>query len=220
MDINEINSLLDRFLKQERIFEPQYKSFQVKLVATVGNDINTKNYLIGCFKLISGFFKDGVYIGKKTIDELKNPHNTKEKATQKSSLKIAKINTEKLKQITTKKEKKEKYIVPPSKNKLTAKEAILLKLKIEYVRKKYTILSFAEELQFDKESLLEVIKSCGFKDLNYQSLITIDHIAPISEQVFDKRNKIMAYESEVVSKNPKTKPNYFKLIYNSPGSKR
>ncbi len=219
MDINKINSLLDKFLQQERIFDPQYKAFQAKMITTIGNDLNTKNYLFACFKLTSGSFKDGVYHGKRTIEELKNPQKPKEKVKPKSTINN-KISKKKAPLTSSKKKIKPKYVVPPSKNRISPEEAILLRQKRMYVNTPHSLSQFAEILQFELESLIDVLHSCGFENLDGNKLITIDHIIPISEQVFDQHNKIISFETEVVSKTPKTKPNYFKLIYNSPGSKR
>jgi hypothetical protein len=96
-----------------------------------------------------------------------------------------------------------------------------MKLRIEYIRKNYTVSQLASELFFKESSLIEAIESWGFDNISSSTLLTMDHIKPLADQIFDRRNEIIQWESEIVSpKLPKTKPNYYKLIYNSPGSKR
>jgi hypothetical protein len=222
MDIKEVDSKLNDFLLQNRIYEPQYKAFEVKLLSQFSGNKDLHLYIKNLLTSLKKDFKDGVYCGNHSLEKLKqkvnpqplSPKPKKEKVIQERKKTLNPKPSPKLKK------QKPKYVVPQSKNRISEQDAILIKLKIEYVRKPFTILSFAEELQFQKESLLEVIRSCGFEDVNYDARITMDYITPIAEQVFDRRNELIAYNTEIVSKQPKTKPNYFKLIYNSPGSKR
>lgn len=222
MDNRELEKKFHDFLLQNSIYEPQYKAFEVKLLSQISGDkdlhVYTKNLLI----LLKKDFKDGVYCGNHSLEKLKQKLNPQPLLSKpkKTKIKQESKKTKSPKPSPLLKKQKSKYVVPQSKNRISEEGAILIKLKIEYVRKPYTIFSFAEELQFQKESLLEVIRNCGFKDVNYDTRITMDHITPIAEQVFDRRNELIAHDTEIVSKQPKTKPNYFKLIYNSPGSKR
>lgn len=220
MDINEVDKKINAFLLQNRIFEPQYKAFEVKLLSQISGDKELNEYLKKLLGFLKKDFKDGVYCGNHSIDKLKQKLQPQVTLPKPKKEKPVKKTTTKQKPIPKQKKQKPKYVVPKSKNRISEDDAILMKLRIEYVRKPFTIFSLADELEFQKESLLEVIRSCGFKDANYDTRITIDHITPIAEQIFDRRNELIAFNSEIITKQPKTKPNYFKLIYNSPGSKR
>lgn len=220
MSVEEIDKKISAFLLQNRIYEPQFKSFESKILSQLSGK---KDLYLQTQKLLNQIkkdFKEGLYCGNKSIEKLKQSLDPKPQITKPKKEKQVKKKSSNPKPIPRLKKQKSKYVVPKSKNRISEDDAILMKLRIEYVRKPYTILSFAEELEFQKESLLDVIRSSGFEDVNYDTRIIMGHLIPIAEQVFDRRNELIAFNSEIVSKQPKTKPNYFKLIYNSPGSKR
>lgn len=221
MEFNEIDILFNNFLKQDRIFEPQLKSFETKLLNSIGSDKESKAYVIKHLSAIKKEFKNGTYTGAKSINQKQQTSPPKNNPTAKSQKE--KKPTPKKKKTTvvlkTKREKK-KYVVPASKNKINENDAILLKLRIEYIRKPHSISMLANVLQFNEASLIEVITSCGFENINSSTIVKMEHITPLAEQIFDRRKEILEFESEIISKTPKTKPNYFRLIYNSPGSKR
>lgn len=221
MEIKELDILFNNFLKQERIFEPQLKSFESKLFSLIGGNIESKDYVSKQLTSIKKQFKNGIYIGAKSINNNSQSSSPKSKPTSKSKTE-KQVSQKKKKPIVAQKTKKEKkkYVVPASKNKINEDEAILLKLRIEYIRKPHTMSKLASVLQFDETSLIEVITSCGFENINGSTIVKMEHITPLAEQIFDRRNEIIQSESEIVTKPPKTKPNYFRLIYNSPGSKR
>jgi hypothetical protein len=221
MEFNEIDILFNNFLKQDRIFEPQLKSFETKLLNSFGSDKESKAYVIKLLSAIKKEFKNGIFTGVKSINQKHQTSAPKNNPTAKSK-KEKKPTPQKKKPslvLKTKKDKK-KYVVPASKNKINENDAILLKLRIEYIRKPHSISMLANVLQFNEASLIDVITSCGFENINSSTIVKMEHITPLAEQIFDRRKEILAFESEIVSKNPKTKPNYFRLIYNSPGSKR
>ncbi len=218
MDKEEIINLFNNFLNQDRIFEPQLKSFESKVLTVVGNNKELKQYAITQLLSIKKKFKNGVYEGPKSIS-----HHNKPSIPQSSKPKKEKSTPPKKKKTTSTikpKREKKKYVVPASKNKINEEDAILLKLRIEYVRKPHTMSMLADVLQFNEASLIEVITSCGFENINSNTIVKMEHITPLAEQIFDRRKEILEFESEIISKTPKTKPNYFRLIYNSPGSKR
>lgn len=221
MEIKELDILFNNFLKQERIFEPQLKSFESKLFSLIGGNKESKDYVIKQLTSIKKQFKNGIYIGAKSINN--NPQSSspisKSGYKSKTEKKVSKKKKNQLANQKSKKEKK-KYVGRSNKNRINEDEAILLKLRIEYIRKPHTISKLASVLQFDETSLIEVISSCGFENINRGTIVKMEHITPLAEQIFDRRNEIIQYESEIVTKTPKTKNNYYRLIYNSPGSKR
>jgi len=121
----------------------------------------------------------------------------------------------------SKKGKKRKYTPPRSKNKINETEAIIMKLKIEYIRNPHTISQLAKKIYWDEDYFIEILGKLGFSDINVNSKIKLEHLKPLAEQIFDRRREIIAWETEIVSpKIQKTKPNYYRFMYNSPGSKR
>lgn len=221
MENQELDILFSNFLKQERIFEPQLKSFESKLFSLIGGNKESKDYVSKQLTSIKKQFKNGIYIGAKSINNNSQSSSTKLKPTSKSKTE-EQVFQKKKKPIVAQKTKikKRKYVVPASKNKINEDEAILLKLRIEYIRKPHTMSKLASVLKFNEASLIEVITSCGFENINGSTIVKLEHITQIAEQIFDRRKEILEFESEIVSKTQKTNPNYFRLIYNSPGSKR
>lgn len=67
MEFNEIDILFNNFLKQDRIFEPQLKSFETKLLNSIGSDKESKAYVIKHLSAIKKEFKNGTYTGAKSI---------------------------------------------------------------------------------------------------------------------------------------------------------
>jgi hypothetical protein len=116
---------------------------------------------------------------------------------------------------------KQKYVPPKSKNRIDYNNAILLKLRIEYIRVPHSISVFAHKLYFDLDVLIEAFSQIEGSQLKGDSIIKIEYLKPYCGQIYDRMSEIIEWESEIVSPNlQKTKPNYFKVIYNSPGSKR
>lgn len=221
MNSKEIDILFNDFLKQDRIFEPQLKSFESKITALTGANKEFKEYTNLLFKSIKKEFKNGVFTGAKSVNELKDSSLPKTDNIFKS--KIAERQSQnKKKTISGSKyiKEKKKYIVPASKNKINENDAILLKLRIEYIRNPHTVSELAAVLKYRPSKLIELIKNCGFEEINSNTVVKMEHIIPLAEQIYDQRKKILDFETEIISKTTKTKPNFFRVIYNSPGSKR
>ena len=218
MDQKELDTIFSAFLRQDRIYEAQYNAFRSKTLALIGGNGTLKNYAIPLLDKMKCQIKNGVYIGVNSLARLKNEKRN-DKSAEATKRKPRKEKSF-VKQPKEKKHKK-KYVVPESKNRFNEEDGILMKLRIEYIREKYTVSLLASKLYFKESSLIEAIESWGFQNIKGSTVLTMDHIKPLAHQIYDRRNEILQWESEIVSpKLPKTKPNYFKLIYNSPGSKR
>lgn len=104
---------------------------------------------------------------------------------------------------------------------LSIEESNILRIKTDYIRKPHTVKMFVEKMYWDLPGFIDWLNQRGFKEVSAFSMVKLDYLEPIIEKILDRRREIIKWETEIVTRNiTKTKPNFFKLIYNSTGSKR
>ena len=88
----------------------------------------------------------------------------------------------------------------------------LLKLKRTFLNKDYNLIELCD-YYFIKESwvLSQLLKH--FPDVKMSDKVTQQHLIYISENLYETLCEVKKYSETIDSKNPKTKPNYYKLIY-------
>jgi hypothetical protein len=144
------------------------------------------------------------------------PNNTKQKPIKNKRKK-------KKKAIVNDKQKLNEPIIKPYKNKdnMSVEKSNILRLKTDYIRKPHTIIEFTDKLLWDENYFIDWLIDRGFKGIQPSSILKIEYIESLAEEIIQRRKKVVKWETEIVTKNrSKTKPNYFKLIYNSIGSRR
>lgn len=206
----ELNSIL-RLAEQMGVKKHQFESFKFFILTKYNQQIKESGNLDAIDAILNEV--------KNELPSAPINHDKKSKsADRKKKLQSKNRDSQKNK---SKKDRKRKYTPPRSKNKISETDAILMKLKIEYVRTPHTISQLTKKLYWDEDYFIEALEKLGFSNVSTNSKIKLEHLKPLAEQIFDRRREIIAWETEIVSpKIQKTKPNYFKLIYNSPGSKR
>lgn len=105
-------------------------------------------------------------------------------------------------------------------NKMKIDEAELLKLRRKYVNTNYTILKLCEELYWFPASLVLVLKTKGLSQVSLNSLVDMEIIKMLKDEIYSRMLEINDYETEIVTKIKKVRPNYVKLIYTPTGNKR
>ena len=88
----------------------------------------------------------------------------------------------------------------------------LLKLKRTFLNEDYDLTKLCD-YYFIKESwvLSELLKH--FPEVKMTDKVTLEHLIYISDNFYDTLCEVKKYSETIDSKNPKTKPNYYKLIY-------
>lgn len=208
---------INKFLMQPHIAKAQFIAFKLKYSLKY-ND-KDKKLLLKTFKIIDTHFKNGYYSGPSKLSEILNPKKKKK-------------DTNKPNPIATKK-KKNKRIKPPKPKKTTSKvsvktkEDVINKIKdLKHKRKHYRFTKYkrlflnkdlkiddiADYYHYNQNRFLREMMN-GFPSIKGSHKIHEHHIRYIINNLLDKLEKNKADKETIVTKNPKTKPNYFKVIY-------
>lgn len=111
-----------------------------------------------------------------------------------------------------KKRKKKEYLIAKTKKRHNSEYYRLLKLKRTFLMKECNLSDLCD-YYFIKESwvLSELLKH--FPEVKMSDKVNLEHLRYISENLYETLCEVKKYGETIVSKNPKTKPNYYKLIY-------
>jgi hypothetical protein len=156
-----------------------------------------------------------------TINEETKKNNLIKVTKKKPKIKKKKKTNTSSKLSENKEEKGTRKRTYRTKENKSIEESYILRIKKEYIRKPHTIKLFTEKMYWDLSTFIEWLNERVFDDVNAFTTVKLEYLEPIIEKIIDRRKEIIKWETEIVTKNStKTKPNFFKLIYNSTGSKR
>ena len=88
----------------------------------------------------------------------------------------------------------------------------LLKLKRTFLKKDCNLIELCD-YYFIKESWVLNKLSEHFPEVKMSDKVSLEHLRYISENLYETLCEVKKYSETIDSKNPKTKPNYYKLIY-------
>lgn len=113
----------------------------------------------------------------------------------------------------------EKLFLQESKNRMNDFDAMFLKIRREFINTPHTIAEVAGKV-FALRDFLTELKKIGFSNVNYNTVVEKEHLLPFTERIYFNRYAGVEKTGNKQYHARKTLPNYFKVIYNSPGSKR
>ena len=148
----------------------------------------------------------------KIVKKLKNEGRTvklHELLSKKSNAK--KLEKEK-KDAIEKKRKKKEYLIAKNKKRRSAEYYRLLKLKRTFLIKDCNLIELCD-YYFIKESWVLSKLLEHFPEVKMSDKVSLEHLRYISENLYETLCEVKKYSETIDSKNPKTKPNYYKLIY-------
>jgi len=219
---------IENFLNQPEITKEQFDVFKVKYCLSY--NLNDKKKLLSLFRKLEKHFENGVYTGPKNFTDIfKTKNRTSSISVDQKKKKKGKNNAQKKKDLERKlnlaiERKKDpnyelkipEHIKPKTKARKTRKHPDsyyhLLKLKRVFLNKNVTLREFASELKYDKGYYLEELKK-QFPDITLDSKLTEEHLKHGLEDFYYDYVYLQNELNDIVTKLPKTKPNYYKLIY-------
>tara|TARA_B110000977_G_scaffold199441_1_gene286866 strand:- start:48 stop:800 length:753 start_codon:yes stop_codon:yes gene_type:complete len=111
-----------------------------------------------------------------------------------------------------KKRKKKEYLIAKNKKRRSADYYKLLKLKRTFLKKDCNLIELCD-YYFIKESWVLSKLLEHFPEVKMSDKVNLEHLRYISENLYETLCEVKKYSETIDSKNPKTKPNYYKLIY-------
>ncbi|MCF1420834.1 hypothetical protein [Mangrovimonas futianensis] len=205
---------IDNFLSQPRIAKIQFDGFKVKYA--LNYSLKDKKKLFEVFKSIDAYFKNGYYKGPNNLQDLLNPkkektiNKPKPVASSKKKSKKPKKNAIVQKQ-SDRNKKREIEIKPRKAPKHSAKYYSFIRLKQTFLSKGLKIKDIAEYYHFNDLVFFANMK-LAFKKLKKDDDIKEEHLRFINNKLLEDLEKNKIDKETIVSKNPKTPPNYYKTF--------
>ena len=109
-------------------------------------------------------------------------------------------------------EKEKNDAIEKNKKRHSADYYRLLKLKRTFLKKDCNLIELCD-YYFIKESWVLSKLLEHFPEVKMSDKVNLEHLRYISENLYETLCEVKKYSETIDSKNPKTKPNYYKLIY-------
>ena len=137
--------------------------------------------------------------------------------TVKLSELLSKINKKKKlekekKDAIEKRRKKKENLIAKNKKRRSADYYRLLKLKRTFLKRDCNLIELCD-YYFIKESWVLIKLKERFPEVKISDKVSLEHLTYISENLYVTLCRVKKHSETIVTKNPKTKPNYYKLIY-------
>ena len=227
MDLKTISALAVKM----KITKEQFDSFKYFIFHKYKSQLNAPNKQSEIEEILKTVKCD---LPSEKVININSNHSNKSETINKETKKNNNINETKKKPKIKKKKKKTNSKLSENKEEKgtrirtyrtkenkSIEESYILRIKTDYIRKPHTIKQFTEKMYWDLSAFIEWLNERGFDEVNAFTPVKLEYLEPITEKIIDRRKEIIKWETEIVTKNlTKTKPNFFKLIYNSTGSKR
>jgi|GEM_PF-5177819 len=225
---------IENFLNQPKITKLQFDEF--KLQYCLKYNLKDKNKLLFLFKKLENHFVEDIYNGPKNIINVLDFNVSKSDKSHSKKLIKQGVKKKKGKNNVQKKkafEKKIKLSISNWKNKnyqakileqIKPKKGLtkikkhpdshyhLLKLKRVFLKSDITLRKFAKELRYEKEYYLAQLQK-EFPNVTLDTILTEEHLKYGIEDFYYDYLYLQNDLKNIVTKLPKTKPNYYKLIY-------